>query len=91
MIRLDVEPFVPDFSQGDDYDYYAAVHEFYKHLGATANFKPQKGDMKQVSYWGATNIRRHGTKLSRPGFVHPCVTVLVEWASFLRRGWVCPF
>jgi hypothetical protein len=34
------------------------------------NASRQKADMQQVPYWGPTNIRRHRTKLSRPGFVH---------------------
>jgi hypothetical protein len=29
----------------------------------------QKDDMKQIPYWGPTNIRRHRTKFSCPGIV----------------------
>jgi len=40
------------------------------------NFRCHKGDMKQVTYWGPTNIRHHHTRFSnRPtshrGFVYP--------------------
>jgi hypothetical protein len=50
---------------------------FPKILEASQNSRRQTGDMKQVPYWGPTNIRCHRTKFS-PLFdlaaspVHPC-------------------
>jgi hypothetical protein len=37
----------------------------------------QKDDMKQVTYWGTINNRRHWTELSRPGFTHPCIYIYI--------------
>ena len=45
------------------------------------NFRRQRFDMKQVPYWGPTNIIRHPTESRRPRFVHPC-----HFGIFCREG-----
>lgn len=35
-----------------------------------------KADVKQVSYWGPTNITRRLTKCSRPGYLGLCMPVV---------------
>ena len=42
--------------------------------GATSNSRHQKGDMKQIPYWGPTNIRRHHIKFSHPGDLVPGIS-----------------
>ena len=38
---------------------------------STSNSRRQKYDMKQVPYWGSSNIRSGVTKFSRPGEMAP--------------------
>jgi hypothetical protein len=38
--------------------------DFYKKQEPPQNSRCQKGDMKQVPFWGSTNSRHHHTKLS---------------------------
>jgi hypothetical protein len=54
-----------------------------KNLGGAKNYGRQKGDMKQVPYWGSTSIRRHPAKGSfhgdlALGFVHPCTYIYTD-------------
>jgi len=48
------------------------VNKFSKYLRSTSKFyEPQNGDVKQVSYWRPTDIRRYRKKFSRPGVCEP--------------------
>jgi hypothetical protein len=40
------------------------VHKFSNVLEPSQNFRRKKGDIKQIPYWGPTNIRRQCTKFS---------------------------
>jgi hypothetical protein len=60
----------------------------------TNNFTCQIGDVKQVPYWGAINIRRYriilvATATWHPGFVHPYIQtqffILAVFASSPKR------
>jgi hypothetical protein len=49
---------------------------FFRKVGCTQNYWRRKGNIKQVSFWGPTNIRRHRSKFSsyddRAPFGNPC-------------------
>jgi len=47
------------------------VHKFSKNFRAISKSRCQTGDMKQVSFFGPTNIMHHHTKFSYPGELVP--------------------
>ena len=42
----------------------SGVHNFSRKVGYTQNYRCRNGNIKQVPFWGPTNIRRHRSKFS---------------------------
>jgi hypothetical protein len=61
----------------------SGVIEFFKTSQATQNSWHQKCDREQVRDWGPTSIRRHHTKLSRPGWLAPFPHLYIKIS-----GWI---
>jgi hypothetical protein len=55
---LEMKSFSNDVSRG--------LHRFSINLGKFENYRVQKGDMKQCSYWGPTDLRSRRKKFCRP-------------------------
>lgn len=68
------------------------MHKFLKIWDSLQNSRCQKCDMKQVAYWGHTNIRHHHKNIfspQRPGAQHVCTPVLVQFSCtpmHIKRG-----
>jgi hypothetical protein len=54
-------------------DIKAGMYKFSKNRGLPQNSRRHEDDVKQVPYWGNSNIRRYRTKFKSPRFVHPYV------------------
>jgi hypothetical protein len=66
-----------------EYQQSTSVHNFsQKCRDHLQNSRCQKGEMKQLSLGGPTNIRRHGTQFRRPGEL--ALGVFVKFAFSVR-------
>ena len=59
------------------YTYYQRCEHFTKIYGPPAVSRRQKGEMKQVSYWGPKGMKRHDRKFGRHGELAPGVCSLL--------------
>jgi len=50
----------------------------------TQNSRGLKGDMKQISYCGSTNLRNHYAKSGRSGNLVPEICAALPWDFFLK-------
>jgi hypothetical protein len=67
------------------YNHMSDVHYFYWSNDASQNSRRQKGDIKQISFWGPTIIRRHPIQFSRQENMAPIMCVLLLYIFFLQN------